>query len=405
MIEQAQTQSAIRKSQTALADAVEPTPFMQLAAERAEAACRWMLRSIEVNRGGGSSDLYSRWFKPFHGWGWPYPETTGYMIPTLLEYAAFSRQPEFERVAIQQADWILTLQFSDGALPGHDVVRGVRKGPSVFNTGQMVLGLVAAFDHTNEQRYLDGALRASRWLAGGVDEKSGVWRGHNYVEGFSPSYHARVAWPMLETWSRTRDEPVRTAAVRALDTIVSWQKDNGAIEHWSFFPGRAAFTHTIAYTLDGLLEGGRILGEAGRAYSEAAYKCSDVLRRKLELRGRLAGAYDLEWRGKYWYTCLTGNCQMAIIWMLISDRWNDLRFFSAALKALQPVIASQRLRHIDRNVRGAIPGSRPFWGRYLTMRYPNWAPKFFVDALLMARARLGRLLESDGKSLPSGSQA
>jgi len=36
-------------------------------------------------------------------------------------------------------------------------------------------------------------------------------------------------------------------------------------------------------------------------------------------------------------------------------------------------------------VRGAIAGSYPLWGRYLRWRYPNWAAKFFLDALLLSR--------------------
>lgn len=383
-------ESAIRSPQST----IKTTAFMRLAEDRAARAVAWMLRSIAVNRGRGSSDVYSRWFKPFHGWGWPYPETTGYMIPTLLQYATFANRRDCEQTAMEQADWIISLQFSDGALPGHDVVRGERKGPSVFNTGQMLLGLVAAHDHSKNPKYLRSAVKAARWLARGVDAETGVWSGHNYVEGFSPAYHARVAWPMLEVWFRSGETQVKDAAIRALNAIVAWQKPNGTIDHWSFFPGRAAFTHTIAYTLDGLLESGRLLGSAGQAYDDAAYRASDVLRRKLELRGRLAGAYDHEWRGTYWYTCLTGNCQMAMIWMLIAQRRSDLRFLSTALKALQPAIASQRRWSLDPNVRGAIPGSRPYWGRYLTLRYPNWAPKFYVDALLLAHAELGKLLEA-----------
>ena len=32
--------------------------------------------------------------------------------------------------------------------------------------------------------------------------------------------------------------------------------------------------------------------------------------------------------------------------------------------------------------RGGIKGSHPIWGGYDPFRYPNWAAKFFVDALL-----------------------
>jgi hypothetical protein len=41
------------------------------------------------------------------------------------------------------------------------------------------------------------------------------------------------------------------------------------------------------------------------------------------------------------------------------------------------------LRTSNLNVRGAIAGSYPIYGRYERLKYPNWATKFFVDALLM----------------------
>jgi hypothetical protein len=34
-------------------------------------------------------------------------------------------------------------------------------------------------------------------------------------------------------------------------------------------------------------------------------------------------------------------------------------------------------------VRGGIAGSLPIWGDYSRFEYPNWAAKFFADALLM----------------------
>jgi hypothetical protein len=30
-----------------------------------------------------------------------------------------------------------------------------------------------------------------------------------------------------------------------------------------------------------------------------------------------------------------------------------------------------------------VPGSQPIWGEYLRYRYPNWAAKFHLDALLL----------------------
>ena len=47
-------------------------------------------------------------------------------------------------------------------------------------------------------------------------------------------------------------------------------------------------------------------------------------------------------------------------------------------------------------VRGAIAGSHPIWGRYSRFEFPNWAAKFFVDAVSSyGRARRGTAFGED----------
>jgi DUF1680 family protein len=377
--------------------------FQKLLEQRAALAADWLARSIAACGGNGSAAFYSRWVLPRRGWSWPYPETTGYIIPTLLDYGGVSGRSELTTLAVQQADWIVSLQYDDGALPGDLVVRGVKKGPSAFNTGQMILGLVACADHTGVPRYLDSAHRAALWLASEVDPNAGTWTRHAYVAGFSPAYYTRVAWPMLEVCERTQDERVKDAALRVLDTIAGWQRDNGAIRNWGFSPASPAFTHTIAYTIRGFLESARILRDEGARFQAVAVRCAEAIRNALESRGRLAGAYDLDLKGRYWYTCLTGNCQMAIVWMRLYDSLRDSRFLDAALTALQFVMDRQRVGARDSNLNGAIAGSSPLWGRYMAMRYPNWATKFYLDALMEARRQVGILIdEGESASPPPG---
>ncbi len=372
---------------------VEPTAFLRRIEPRAAAAADWLLRSIKACGGRGSSVYYSRWFKPLRGWTWPYPETTGYIIPTLLAYGHHAQRSDCIAVALQQADWVLSLQFDSGALPGGAVRNGRKDGESIFNTGQMMLGLVAAWDECREEKYLAAAARAARWLAEVVDPQAGIWTRYSYVPGYSPAYYTRVAWPMLEVDARRPDGLVRQRAVRVLDTVTGWQSANGAFRNWGFTAAAPAFTHTIAYTIRGLLESARLLGADGQRFLEAAERSAFAFLRRLELRGRLAGAYDQELKGHFWYACLTGNCQFAILWMKLFERLGDARYLSAALKALAFVMDRQRLRTLDPNLRGAVAGSSPLWGRYLTLRYPNWAAKFYLDALLLAQWQLRRLLE------------
>src|SRR5207249_1426634 len=130
-------------------------------------------------------------------------------IPTLIEYARFANRPELVELAIRKADWICSLQYENGALPGGHVANGVKGPPSIFNTGQMMLGLIAACDHTGDRHYLDVASRAAQWLAGEVDEAEGTWTRHGFSTEKRPSYYTRVCWPMLEVWARTGEAAIR----------------------------------------------------------------------------------------------------------------------------------------------------------------------------------------------------
>ena len=42
----------------------------------------------------------------------------------------------------------------------------------------------------------------------------------------------------------------------------------------------------------------------------------------------------------------------------------------------------QDLRQTDPSRAGALKGAHPINGNYMTWRYPNWATKFFADALM-----------------------
>ncbi|MGB7442223.1 MAG: hypothetical protein WA919_14240, partial [Coleofasciculaceae cyanobacterium] len=83
------------------------------------------------------------------------------------------------------------------------------------------------------------------------------------------------------------------------------------------------------------------------------------------------------------YCCLTGNCQMAIIWLKLFQLTGDRRYHQAASNSLGYVMSCQDINTSDFNVRGAIKGSQPLWGKYTRLSYPNWATKFFIDGLLM----------------------
>lgn len=350
--------------------------------ERAlEATVDWLLRSIEHGRGGSCAyfGIWGRWSKP-------YPETTGYIIPTLLEYARYSGAEEAHTAALTLGEWLLGLQSDEGYWKG-GMHPPRRSGPSIFNSAQILIGLCALYRETKDDRWRGAARKGALWLSQGVGE-DGQWREGNYRQGFNPSYYTRVAWPMLEVWALTQDSRIRGAAERVLGAILARRQDNGVFSGWSFDPEKPAFTHTIAYTLRGLLESARLLGD-WETYGRPAEAALERLFRQAELnRGRLAGAFFEDWKKDARYTCLTGNAQTAICLLKLEEKRADLRLVNAACKLVDEVCGAQAIEHPIPGFRGAVAGSSPVWGRYMMLRYPNWAAKFHADALMLLIKRL-----------------
>ena len=76
----------------------------------------------------------------------------------------------------------------------------------------------------------------------------------------------------------------------------------------------------------------------------------------------------------------------------LRDELNALRFLGENRLVYQPTdtadssrwtwAAVQNIQTNDTNIRGGISGSWPIDGKYHPYQYPNWAAKFFIDALL-----------------------
>jgi hypothetical protein len=346
-------------------------------ARHVEATRAWIVRSLEHGR-GGSCATYS----PATGWSRPYPETSGYLIPTLLALGEHSR-------ALAVGEWLLSIQNADGSWNGGlHPSRGAPKA-SVFNTGQILDGMIALYRVRSEQRFVDAAHRGASWLGNGMTPGR-LWRGGDYRASETPSYYSHVLWPMLEVWLETGDTKVRTAAESGLEHILDRVRANGWFERSGFTDVERAFTHTIAYTLRGVLESSRILGAWDDIGSKTVPALEKMLRKAEFGGGRLAGELDAEWKSTARFECLTGSAQTAFNLLLWEAQEDDLRIVNGAAKLVDRVCETQQIRHAMPGIRGGVAGSWPIWGRYMTLRYPNWAAKYHCDALLALSTRLER---------------
>ena len=118
-------------------------------------------------------------------------------------------------------------------------------------------------------------------------------------------------------------------------------------------------------------------------YLESALKAGRAMADVQRGDGWLAGTYRDGWRTDAGYCCLTGVAQMCINWIRLSQITGDEGLRRHARMGLDYLKARQKLDDPDDAVRGGIAGSFPIWGDYSRFEYPNWAAKFFADALMM----------------------
>jgi hypothetical protein len=355
--------------------------------EHLRAAIDWIRRAHDAAGGGGVARSYCvAWNPSFRKRGWlnAYPETTGYIIPTLFDYARDTGDADARRRALGMAEWEIEVQMPDGAVQGGMI--GMPASPAVFNTGQVIFGWVRAAQETGEQRFLHAAEHAGRFLVEHLDD-DGVWRRglSRHARQGPQTYNARTAWSLLELFEATGERAFRDAGARNIESALGRQLANGWFTGNCLDNDEAPLTHTIAYATRGVLEAGALLGE--ERYLNAARRAADALAARQRSDGSLAGRYDRNWRPAARWSCLTGNAQVSIIWLRLAELLGETRYLQAAQRSLTYLSRLQDLGAADGGVRGGIAGAYPIYGDYGRYEYLNWAAKFFADGLLLKRRR------------------
>jgi uncharacterized protein YyaL (SSP411 family) len=363
------------------------------------AAIDWICRAQDVVGGRGIARGYGLvWDEYFRGRGWQpaYPETTGYIIPTLFSAAAFLSRPDLAARADAAARWETEIQLPSGGVRG-GVMGQAPPHAVVFNTGQVILGWLAAYERTGADAYADAVRRAASWLVSVLDG-DGHWRRDNSTFAHSEAtlYNARTAWALAEAGSRLEIPAYREAGARALRAVAQLQRPNGWIPLCCLTDPDAPLLHTMAYAVRGLLEGGRLL-EDGRLIAGAA-RAAERIAAMVGPDGAMPGRLDPEWRPAADWNCLTGQAQMANIWLRLHAITGDAKWLTPVPVVLRFLKSTQNRDTSDPGLRGGIKGSFPLSGEYGRYQTLSWAAKFFVDALI----RHQRVLGGDARRNPDG---
>jgi len=350
------------------------------------AAIEWLVRAQDATPDDGISRGFSlAWHPYFGGRGWQpsYPETTGYIIPTLYTAARRLGRAELAARAGRAGRWEIEIQLPTGAVRGG--VIGAPESPAVFNTGQVLLGWLAAFEETGQSGFADAARRAARYLVATLDP-DGHWRSDNsrFARADATLYNTRTAWALAEAGARLDDRRFTAAAARSLHAAADLQAPNGWLPSCCLSDPERPLLHTLAYAIRGLLEGGRVLGDP--RLLGAAERAAGALRAAVRADGWMPGRYRSDWSPAVRWSCLTGQAQMANNWMRLAVITGDPKWLEPVPAVLGFLKRTQNPRSREPGVRGGIKGSWPVGGDYGAYEVLNWATKFFADALMRHEA-------------------
>lgn len=340
-----------------------------------DAAYAWLGRAQDMSRtrdGGVARD-----FSLVDGWASSYPETTGYIVPTMTAGARLRGRPELRERARRMLDWLVAIQLPDGSFQAGKVdARPVI--PVTFNTGQILLGLADGVKEFGEA-YRAPMRRAADWLTT-TQDADGAWRRFptRFAAPGEKVYETHVAWGLLEAARVEPDTPWAEAALRNNRWALQAQHANGWLERCCLSNPDAPLTHTLGYALRGIVEAHLFSRE--QDLLDGAGKLARGLLTAQRPDGALPGRLDREWRAAVPSVCLTGLVQIAHSWLLLHELTGDDAFLRAGRAGNAYVRRTMSMDPGKPDTFGAVKGSFPVDGDYGRWMYLNWAAKFFIDS-------------------------
>lgn len=256
-----------------------------------------------------------------------YPEVSGYLVPTLLQYGE-------RELAIRLMYWLLRIQRVDGSFPGPDDGKSY-----VFDTGQVLRGLLAGINFV--EGALDAARRAADFICSQLADDNTQGFHKQYNGDISESIHLYVLPALLETAKVFDDERYRRAAEQCANFYCG-QTDSLSLD---------MLTHFLAYNIEALIDIGQ---------TDLVLTTLERLREEQSSDGSVRGRRGVRW------VCTPGLAQLAVCWYKVGS-------WQAADKAINWLENHQ-------NPSGGFFGSYGADASYFPTVEISWAAKFYLDA-------------------------
>jgi hypothetical protein len=350
--------------------------------ERAKTAVAWLLRAQQATPDDGVSFGYFPCASHVGPWVASYPETTCYIVTSLLRYAARFADATARAAAIAMARWEIGVQMHSGAVQGGPVCAPEKQSPAAFNTGMVLDGWCSAYLATHDGSFVDAARRAADFLVSDLSDEGYFRTNGSFVSDTGiKTYTCLCAWSLYRFGEITGEPRYIAAALKSVSAALRQQQSNGWLANNCITRPEAPLTHTIGYTLQGVLEVGLL---AGRADFVAAVRLStDQVLRRASPDGYLPGRFYPDWEPASLSSCLTGAAQIAVICYRLAQSGFGEQYRREGDRLVDYLKALQALDTPLPDINGAIAGSSPLFGQYMRGGYPNWAIKYLLDALML----------------------
>lgn len=263
-----------------------------------------------------------------------YPEVTGYLIPTLINWG--------ERdVAVQFAKWLISIQKSDGSWSDPSFTSAY-----TFDTGQVLKGLMSILPRLLEAE--EPIRRGCEWMLTQIQSNGRITTPDKSAWGLpggkrvSENIHLYTIEPLLNASEYFKESRYAEAAERAI----------------TYYTGQAdlinfnTLSHFHAYVMEALVDcGQRDLAAKGMAFIEDIQK-----------RNGSVPAYP-----KTSWICSPAVAQYAVTWYKLGHRKPAERAFDYLCRL--------------QNRSGGFFGSYGRCANYFPKEEISWAVKFFLDAI------------------------
>lgn len=279
-----------------------------------------------------------------------YQEVTGYYIPTLLQWG-------MREEALKYTHYLCNIQEESGAW-----LDGTQQRESVFNTGQVLRGLVVMIEIAPEIR--ENLIKGCDWLISNIDDNGRlvstpgtVWSKSGIN---SELIHLYCLPPLRDAGIILGKKEYLDAVERVKSFYISQYMED--IENFNYL------SHFYAYVLEALVD----LGE-----TELAAKAMKKIEKIQRIDGSVPAYKDCTW------VCSTGLFQLAIVWFKLGNWDKGNKAFDYAV-SLQNASGGwyggycSKIRLHNKTVKLHLLKETV---SYFPDEEISWAVKYFFDAL------------------------